>query len=106
MKSILPCTPATVYVIMYTMGKTVSATQARKEFFKLLTEVGKGKHVKITLEGHPPVMLVPEAEWEGLIETLEVMSDPELMRDIRQGMREMKDGKGITLEELEKKLGL
>jgi prevent-host-death family protein len=88
------------------MEKAFSATQARKQFFKLLTAAGRGAHVKITFEGHPPVVLVSEREWEGLIETLEVMSDPVLMRDIRQGIREMKQGKGIPLEELEKKLGL
>ncbi|TSD00067.1 MAG: hypothetical protein Greene101449_353 [Candidatus Peregrinibacteria bacterium Greene1014_49] len=84
----MPCAPASVYVMMYTMERTVPATQARRQFFKLLAEAGKGAHVKITFEGHPPVILVSEEEFEGLIETLEVMSDPVLMKNIRAGLRE------------------
>ena len=43
---------------------------------------------------------------ESLIETIEVMSDPETMRDIAEGLEEFRNGKGKTLEQVEKELGL
>ncbi|OGJ59259.1 hypothetical protein A2881_00380 [Candidatus Peribacteria bacterium RIFCSPHIGHO2_01_FULL_55_13] len=88
------------------MKKTYSATEARKMFFKILAQVSKSDTpVRVTFEGHPNLILLSENEYEGLIETLEVMSDPQLMKDIEQGERDMKKGKGITLEEFKKKYG-
>jgi len=43
---------------------------------------------------------------ESLIETIEVLSDPEAMRDIAQGLEDYEKGKGTTLEEFKKELGL
>lgn len=44
---------------------------------------------------------------ESLIETIEVLSDPELMRGIGEALEEERKGKkGITLEELRKELSL
>ncbi len=89
---------------MYTMGKRISATQARKQFFKLLEEAGRsGADIRITFEGHPSVILLSEEEYEGWLETLEVMSDPVLMQDIRKGMREKKT---IPWETVKKQLRL
>jgi prevent-host-death family protein len=65
------------------MHKTVSATQARKEFFQLLTAASKpGSSITITLEGRPPVVCMSQEEFEGWQETLEVMADPALMKAI------------------------
>lgn len=42
---------------------------------------------------------------ESLIATIEVMSDPELMRGIAQGLNEYEKGEGILLDDLKKELG-
>lgn len=44
-----------------------------------------------------------EADRESLIETIEVLSDPEIMAGLREAMTE--EG-GITMEELKKELGI
>ena len=44
---------------------------------------------------------------ESLIETIEVLSDPETMKNIRQALEEEQRGeKGTSLEDFEKELGL
>ena len=44
---------------------------------------------------------------ESLIETIEVLSDPEAMRNIAKSLQEIERGEpGVSLEELEKELGL
>ena len=41
-------------------------------------------------------------EFESIKETIEVFSDPELVKQIGQGLKEIEEGKGIPLEEIEK----
>lgn len=81
------------------MNKTLSATAARRQFFKVLdmAEV-PGSSVTITREGHPPVIILTQEEVEGWQETLEIMSDPELVQAMKEGIA---DTETITLEELE-----
>ena len=38
---------------------------------------------------------------EDILATVEILSDPELIAQIRQGEREIEAGEGISLEELE-----
>ena len=48
-----------------------------------------------------------EADRESLIETIEVLSDPELMKGLAEAMAEMQKGNyGITMGELKKELGI
>lgn len=42
---------------------------------------------------------------ESLIETLEVLSDPESMRDIAEALKEFNIKRGKSLEQIEKELG-
>ena len=80
----------------------MTATQARKNFFTLLETAEKpGMTVTITHEGHPAVVVMSLEEFEGWQETLEIMSDSQLMEDIREAIRESKT---ISLEDLERKV--
>ena len=44
--------------------------------------------------------------YEGLLETMEILADPELMGDIKRGMDEIKSGKTYSIEESRRRLGL
>lgn len=41
---------------------------------------------------------------ESLIETIEILSDAETMRNLAEAIKEMNEGKGIPLEQIEKEL--
>jgi len=43
---------------------------------------------------------------ESLIETIEIMSDPQTMRNIAEGLEDYEKGRTKTLEEVEEELGL
>ena len=47
-----------------------------------------------------------DAEKENLIETIEILSDPETMRNIADGLEDYRKGKFKTLEQVEKELNL
>lgn len=86
------------------MQKIVTATEARKKFFDLVRLASKeGSSVIITLEGCPPVRMMSQDEWEGWMETLEIMSDPELMKQIQEGIN---DPETVPWEEVKKDMGI
>ncbi len=89
------------------MNKTVTASEARNNFFAILKEIEvPGVSVTITYEGHPKGVLMSVEEFEGWMETLDIMSDPEESAAIREAMQEKERGDVVTLEELEKTLGI
>lgn len=60
----------------------------------------------MTRKGRPAAVLVSPEDLESLEETLAVLSDPELMRQIRDSEEELEQGEeGIALEELRADLG-
>lgn len=91
------------------MTKTVTATQARKDFFKLLRKAKiPGHFVRISLQGaKDDVIMMSADEWDGWMETLEIMSDPKLVRELRKADKELKAGvKGIPWEQVKRELDL
>lgn len=85
----------------------LSATNARRDFFKLIEMAQHpGQEITITVDGEPKVVMMSFEDYEGLIETLEIMSDPVLVKGIKQGMKESKLGLGTPWEEVKKELNL
>ena len=84
--------------------KSTTATNARKNLFLLIEQASRpGASVTITLEGLPKVVMMSVDEFEGWQETLEIMSDPELVKEIRAAKQE----KGtVTLEEMEAEMSV
>ena len=62
--------------------------------------------VKITRRGKPVLAVLSWDLYESVVETMEIMSDPELMAAFRQGVKEMEEGKAIPLEQFKRELGL
>jgi antitoxin YefM len=53
--------------------------------------------VVITKHGRPAVVMLSIEDLESLEESLEILSDPALMRSIRRAQREVESGKAIRL---------
>ncbi|NOS67735.1 MAG: type II toxin-antitoxin system Phd/YefM family antitoxin [Candidatus Peribacteraceae bacterium] len=87
--------------------KYFTATHARKEFFKMLELASQPEmSVTITLNGIPKVVILSLEQYEGWKETLEIMSDPQLMKDIRASKKDKKAGKPILWEKEKKRLNM
>lgn len=89
------------------MIKTLPITKAREELTTLVDKANKllDEYI-ITVNGSPAAVLMSAAEYESWKETMEIMSDPGLMKAIRQGEKEIAEGKGIPWEDLKKELDL
>ena len=82
------------------MNITMAATKLRKNLFKLIEQVEKpGNTITITVDGEPKIIMMSVEDYEGWVETLEIMSDKELMKGIEEGMKDLKEGRFYTEEE-------
>jgi antitoxin YefM len=89
------------------MTTTLSITKARADLPTLVNNaVRKLDEYIITVNGSPAAVLMSIAEFESWKETNEILADPKLMKAIKQGEEDIKNGDFITLEELEKELKL
>ena len=89
------------------MTQTLSVTKAREDLTNLVENANKRmSEYIITVNGLPAAAIISAAEYESWKETEEILADKNLMKAIKQGEKEIKEGKGISLEELEKELDL
>jgi|TARA_B100001971_G_C18053148_1_gene463938 PHD/YefM family antitoxin component YafN of YafNO toxin-antitoxin module len=51
----------------------------------------------------PETITVPKNKFDSMKETLEVVSDPKLMEDIREGIDDIRKGKTVSLDKYLKK---
>lgn len=86
---------------------TVSATTARANFYELIEQVAlSGNRIGITKKGESKVVLISQDDLDSLEATLDVMSDPELVKSIREGEKDMKAGRWVAWEDVKKELGI
>ncbi len=83
--------------------KTLSLSEAKMKLSSLIDTVQTtDEEVLITKNGAPAAVLVSPDEYDSLKETIAVRSDAALMREIKEGLRDLKRKKAklYTLEEL------
>lgn len=80
------------------------ASTARQNLYTLIRSAAAGlRTYEITLRGVKPVILMSKEELEGWLETLDVMSNPEEVKAIREGK---KSRKTISHRAMKKLLGI
>jgi PHD/YefM family antitoxin component YafN of YafNO toxin-antitoxin module len=86
----------------------MTIVEARRKLTQLPEQFGENpdeQAVEVTRHGKPVLAIMPWESYEAIRETLEIMGDPELMAAFRQGVEELRLGKGIPLEDIEAELG-
>ncbi|MCE2515436.1 MAG: type II toxin-antitoxin system Phd/YefM family antitoxin [Acidobacteria bacterium] len=80
---------------------TVPLSEAKTHLAKLLADVeALGEEVIITRSGRPVGVLLSLSDYEGLIETLEILADQDLGQSIRQGLADAQAGKLLGHEDV------
>jgi len=84
------------------MGRTLPISEVKTRLPELVTGVEeREEEIVVTRKGKPAAVLVNFAEYERLKATLEVLSDPALMRQIRRSRQYFAaGGKGLSFEEV------
>ena len=80
---------------------TVTLSDAKTHLARLLSEVVEmGERVVITRLGRPAGVLVSVDEYDGLLETLEILADDDMADAIRRGLDEAERGEILSHEEV------
>jgi antitoxin YefM len=87
------------------MPRFLTITETRKQLLDLPNQL-TDEPVIITKHGKPAMVALGYEQFESLMETLEVLSDPDLVATLRQSMAQAERGETISLEDAISRLGL
>ena len=90
---------------MAQLQTVLAASDARANFYQILDEVSNNlRRFVIRRRNGTRAVVLPEEEVEAWEETLEILSNKKLMKDIRQSQKDFKSGKYYRLDEVEKEI--
>jgi antitoxin YefM len=80
---------------------SVPLSQAKTHLTRLLADVERlGEGVTITRSGRPAAVLLSVDEYEGLVETLDILADSKLIASLRRGLRDVDAGRVVGEDEV------
>jgi len=85
----------------------MSISEARKNLSGLLSDFAyKPRCISLTRYGEPVMALMPWELFESMRLTMEIMSDPGLVEELRESIMEIKEGRTRSLAEFKAELDL
>lgn len=82
----------------------MTITETRKKITSLENEIGFDTTIAITNHGREVFALMKWETYESINETLEILNDEELLRELKIGLKQIKQNKLIDFEDFKKKL--
>jgi len=87
------------------MVNTISLKQLRPELAAIIKDIDTKLDRYIVMKrGRPVAVMMSPDDYDGLLETIEILSDKETAKRIRKAKKEIKEGKTISLEDLKRKI--
>jgi antitoxin YefM len=87
------------------MLKDIPITEARHEITSLPERLAKSPGaIAVTRRGKPVLAIMPWDLYESIVETLEILGDQDLMAALRQGIKEIEEGKTYSMDEIEREI--
>lgn len=85
--------------------KTISITEGRRQLFKIADEVQTpDTYYSFTVDGKPQVVLMSQDEFDSIMDTIEILSDPKILADIKKAEKELEAGEYATWDEIKKEM--
>ncbi len=85
---------------MQTIETFVPITQAKAKLLDMVRQLSDTNDtIAITKNGVPEAVLLSMRKFEGFLETIDILSDPEMMRQIMESAKDIKAGRLIDLDE-------
>ncbi|MDP3880292.1 MAG: type II toxin-antitoxin system Phd/YefM family antitoxin [Dehalococcoidales bacterium] len=86
--------------------KELTTVDARRKLTKLPEELGaEPATVAVTRRGKPVLAIMAWEDYEAILESLEILSDDEAVKQLRRSIKEVKGGKTIPWEKAKARLG-
>ena len=85
---------------MQTIETFVPITQAKARLLEMVRQIhDTNDTIAITKNGVPEAVLLSMAKFEGFLETIDILADPEMMRQLKRSVKDIDEGRFIDLEE-------
>ena len=85
--------------------KSINATDAKKRLLELIRDADESfERYLIVRNGQPRAVLMSVDDYEGWLETLEIMSSRHAIADIKKARKELDAGKGVPFEKVLEKI--
>jgi len=89
------------------MTRTQTITKTRQELLQLPAKLKKSHNVvKVTKDGEAVLSIMPWDLFESIMETLEVLGDKEMMEALQESAEDIRAGRVMSWESVEKELDL
>ncbi len=86
---------------MRDLQKILPVTTVKKELLEIIKRIQEmDETIAITKNGSPVSVLMPFDRYEGLLETIEILSDPAILKVLRKSKKDFQDGKTISHKEV------
>ena len=86
---------------MLTIQDYISVTKAKSKLLDIIRKIESSDDtVAITKNGVPEAVLLSMNKFEGLVETLEILSDEKAMKSIRRSIKEARKDKWLDFDEV------
>ncbi len=86
---------------MKEVDRFIPITEAKNRLLDLVRDLqAKDDIVAITKNGVPAAVLLSVERFEGLLETIDILSDEKAMTSLRRSLREARAGRWISHEEV------
>ena len=79
---------------------TLTATTARREFFDLVKGAAEGHKTFRIQHRRGAAVLLSEEDYEGLLESLELLSLPGFRQRLKASVKQMKAGDTVSMDEI------
>jgi PHD/YefM family antitoxin component YafN of YafNO toxin-antitoxin module len=102
--------PMLLYIDVYKRSPMTELTisEARKALLDLPEKLARTpeRAVTITRRGQPVLAILPWEFYESVVETLEILGDPEMVTALRESLEDLTRGRVVGNEEAKKRLGV
>ncbi len=86
---------------MLTIQDYIPVTKAKSKLLDIIRKIESSDDtVAITKNGVPEAVLLSMNKFEGLVETIEILSDEKVMKSIRKSIKEASEGKWLDYDEV------
>lgn len=86
----------------YDVTDVVTLAEAEERFSEILEKViSTGADFVVTVEEQPKAVILPYEEYESLVETIGILSDPDAMAALEESAADIKAGRLVDLADLD-----
>jgi len=87
------------------MTHTITLKELRPDLPKVVEQIDKKwERYIVTKHGKPSVVMLSVEDYESLMETLDILADPEAVKGLKKGEDELRKGKTRSWQEIKNRL--